>query len=242
MTFIRQFPLNEGATNHIVQLGSAANAGNLRAGNGLKMKHTSQGMEISNNILSKNDAVLFKGEFNPTSEYFPYDMIFVSATSIYTDPNTSTTLDLTPGTYVCTNYVPPAWNTTQSFFAVVASYGLTLSDDQANTYRWYQYNNYYPTPTPSTNSTSVVNGSYSLLASQSFWWPIGSAQETSGSSGWNWRGLYTPTPPYPYQNNDVVELTNGSSPGIYWNYVNNNNSYPPTGIGWSQLYANNVWQ
>jgi hypothetical protein len=64
----------------------------------------------------------------------------------------------------------------------------------------------------------------------------------SAAIGWNWRGLWTATPPSPYMSNDVTSVNSNPLPGIYWNYLDNNNNVPQSGIGWSSLWAQNIWQ
>ena len=171
--FIRQYPLEDGATSYISQLGRNSNAHNVHAGYGIKMTHTAHGTRITNTILPKNDATIWKGNFDPTAEYFPYDEIFVSSTTNYTDPYSSNNLNLTPGTYICTNYIPPSINTSQSFYQIVTAMGVIVGNDMANSYRWPQWNNYYPTAQQYTQGSQSY-GVYVIATSQSFWQPIGS--------------------------------------------------------------------
>jgi len=241
--FIRPYPLAGANNSHLAAVNDNLNRANLSAGKGVKLNHNSHGVTISSANLSKNDAILYKGELNTTAEYFPYDMIFVNSTSTYIDPNTGNVLSLTPGTYVCTNYIPPASNNTTMFTAVVSAYGIQVSNDLANSYRWYQYNNYYPT-TNTYNLQYATYGSYSIVASQSFWQVIGATIAPTGSvnTNFNYRGLYSATPPAPYMTYDVVQYQNGTDAGMWLSMINNNGTLPPSSIGWLNISsANGTW-
>ncbi len=233
MSYIRQYPLDEGATYHINKIGNIINSHNITTGYGIKITNTSQGKKISSNILPKNDAALWKGEYDPTFEYFPYDMIFVNSASVYNDPaNSGSTLTLTPGTYICTNHIPTAWNDYNAFVAVIGAYGQPISDDMANNFRWYQFNNYTPV-TNSFSQTSTTYGAYTIQASQSFWQSIGGFSQPVTGGGWNYRGLFNPS--FTYNVNDVVSMGTGTAAGMFLCMIPNNVYAPDSGIGWVQI-------
>lgn len=188
MSFIRTYPLEENINSALNAIGHVSNAHNVHAGRGIQLRHTSQGVEIHNSREYRKDSLTWQNIYDPTLEYFPDDVVVVPAWMSYVDYNSSP-LTLTPQTYVCINYVPPATNTTAAFFQVVAAYnGSQLSNDQANYYRWYQFNNYYPfvlsgstAPQPTRIGTY---GAYSIVASQSFWQPIGGGGGSSAVPLW----------------------------------------------------------
>lgn len=66
--------------------------------------------------------------------------------------------------------------------------------------------------------------------------PIG-----GGGSGFNYRGLFTVSPPSPYMTEDVVLLGAGTSAGMYISSIDNNTNLPDSGIGWIQISSFATW-
>lgn len=64
---------------------------------------------------------------------------------------------------------------------------------------------------------------------------------SSSSSGFNYRGLWTATPPTPYMILDVVLLGAGTSAGMYLSTIKNNANLPDSGIGWTQISSFATW-
>jgi hypothetical protein len=56
-----------------------------------------------------------------------------------------------------------------------------------------------------------------------------------GGSSWNYRGMYDPAVVSPYMNGDVVQMGSGTSAGMYFSTIDNNNNAPDSGIGWIQI-------
>ena len=249
MSTLRPYPLDLNHNAYINQLGKSVNSQTLHGSKGINIKKTSDGIHISAETMARKDNLTWLGFYDFNAEYFPNDVIVINPNQSYVDQNNSP-LTLTPGnTYVCINHVPPSSNNSSSFADAVVSYGGTVSSDLANSYRWYQYNQYYPPATTTTFSQSIILYSgYTIVASQSFWQPIGGV-----GGGMTFVGLrnttssYTPNQIVLIQPWDIVSISGSldsaslasgftasaasqsSMPGYYLNLIAAAPFIPPSG-------------
>lgn len=240
MSEIRPFPIGTDDNAFLNKVGGSVNS--------LQQKTRTDFQSVPHKTPRKDPATN-RGMLDPTQEYFPNDIAIVDGTVAYTDYN-GNPLTIPSGSYVCTNHIPAAINSSSFFLSVVVpafnNAGATTNNTMANAYRWYQYNNYYPT-TQSFSSSIILDGSgYNIIASQSFWKPLGGSGgggTTAAPSNFNFRGIYTPTPSSSYNMNDAVMYQQGVLSGLYFSTVNGNNISPSSGIGWIQLsgLGGSVW-
>jgi hypothetical protein len=103
---------------------------------------------------------------------------------VYVNPNGTYPAPIPPGSYICIKKIPSAKNNYNLFLSsVVPAYtsaGSVASDAIANSYRWPQYNNYFPTTANTSSIMSIIDSGFTIQASQSFWVPVGGA----GSKLW----------------------------------------------------------
>jgi hypothetical protein len=57
----------------------------------------------------------------------------------------------------------------------------------------------------------------------------------ASTPNWNYRGLWSATPPSPYMTFDVVQLGSGTAAGMYLSTIDGNTNSPDTGTGWTQV-------
>lgn len=197
--YIRQYPLDGGFNTHISKMGNAINANNISAGKGFKTTQTDHGTHFDLITKPNADAISYRGIYDFNSEYYPNEEVVILPNTVILDQNGSV-IPIAAGTYLCVNYVPASANTSTAYLDIVSNYqGGNGSSDQANGYRWYNYNKYYPVATNPASVSVVVDSGYNIVANQTFWQPIG------GGGGITWRGLFNESASYNV--NDEVYVT-----------------------------------
>jgi hypothetical protein len=180
MSQLRPYPLDNNQNSFLSSLGQSANSHRLLAGNGITVTQTAHGVQVSANQSRDINYTRNRGYYDFTAEYWPNDIIYVSPIVTYTDQN-SQPINVPAGGYICTTHVPSSTNTSVFFLGSIVpsitNAGGQATNYEANNYRWYGNNNYYPVTPTATGSiaTTVTVSGFSILTSQSFWQPIGGA-------------------------------------------------------------------
>jgi hypothetical protein len=186
MPFIRPSPPTDYFDARQNQLGDQINNKKLVAGNGISITQGTAGTIISLADNSDSSMMRFKGVYNPTSSYWPNDVVVVTSQS-YTD-NLGNPIPLNTGsgyqsgsivygTYICLYFVPDATQTIALLESTIASYytnsGGTITPDLANTYRDGTINSYYPTnPINPATMSLVAQSDWQATTNIPFWYPL----------------------------------------------------------------------
>lgn len=177
-------------TNSVTQWGNTVvksiNQNNIYAGdNNIKIVKTSTGTSISLTPQYNAERLIWKGDFDIDAEYFPNDVVRVNPDNTYFNSGSMQNLQMdstnitgydecpiTPGLYVCMQYVPPAYSDETLLNTLLPQYGGTIPYDIAYTFRLYDYNIYYPIyPEISSSATSSVATSFgfNIIANTNYW-------------------------------------------------------------------------
>ena len=167
------YPLDGTNAQIMATLINANNQHTLYGGHGIKISKTGNGTQISMAQACRKDNITWRGNYDFNAAYFPNDLVVIPNGQILDQSGSA--LALTAGnTYVCVSYVPASNCTNTQFFAVVSAMGGSVSDEMANSYRWYSDNTYYPT-TYSGSQSTVSDSGYNIQSNIQFWQPIGSS-------------------------------------------------------------------
>ena len=230
MSLIRPFVPIELTDSFASKVAESVNANNVFHGQGLSV--TKHGNSTSVSVISQRIPTQFnlRGNFNPDEQYFPNDVVTVDQNLSYVingatasiNVGGSSLTDLAAGLFMCTNYVPPAWQTStylsQSILPAFQAAGGTVTDDMSDHYR-HSFNRYYPTYPTQSGTGRVSENTWTTVYSQSYWVPLAPASSPGG--GINWRGNYTTSSAYtkgdlvvvfPY---DTVCVTTTTDNGSY---------------------------
>ena len=203
---IRPYPLENPDNAYLNALGAGLNNNKFKSGKGIKITSHNNSHIIEHNKEYANEKMRFIGTFDPSAEYFENDVVVVS----------SSISGSTSGTYVCVNYVPPQIMDSTLLIgtvaAQVASWGGVVTEDWANGYRHNNNNVYYPTTQVFTPITGVVENTWTVTASQSFWQILG------GSSGDVTLVQYNPVSTYLPSQMVYVQPWDDASLRGYYNY------------------------
>jgi hypothetical protein len=174
MNYVRPYPLSSESAGYLSAVGSSVNSHNLTAGKGIRIVKTSTGHQIYVQTEPHKECQAFQGTYNFSSEYFPNDTVYVDPTSSYLDQN-GNPLIIQTGYYQCLVHVP-GYDSVFFLSSVVPAYTSirqTPTDYDANSYRWYANNKYYPQQTyTGTSSLQTVSG-YHISSGVQFWQFLG---------------------------------------------------------------------
>jgi len=186
MSHIHPYPLDLGHNAWMNNFSREINNKKLLAGPGVNITQGNDGTTISVPGDNRKDNLTYQGLYNFSNSYSPLDLVSVDPTLVYMDENNQTipfiytasyySGSLPPiagGLYVCCAYIPPITATSGSFITSIGPLiNISGSFDAANSYRWYDYNVYYPIypQIPTGSQQLVVDGSgYTILANNTFW-------------------------------------------------------------------------
>jgi hypothetical protein len=199
MNSIRPYPLDKNGAAWLSNVGQTVNSHNLTAGKGITIHKTSHGMQIAQTADRNINYINNKGYYSFDTEYWTGDLVYVDPNAIYKDQN-GATLTIAGGGYICVNHVPQSSNTSTYFLASIVpafvAAGGGANDAIANTYRWYNKNNYQPSSLYSASmvaTTVDVASGYNIYTSQSFWMPIGGVSTNASTSS---RVIFNPSVVY----------------------------------------------
>ena len=216
MNYLRPYPLEHAENSYLNGVGKNVNNLHPKAGKGIKITSHNNAHLIEATQTYDANKMRFKGAYDIDAEYFVNDVVVVP-TSISGS---------TSGTYVCVNYVPPQIMDSTllvgTVAAQIASWGGEINEDYANGYR-RDNNVYYPTTKTFTPITGVVESTWTVTASQSFWQILG------GSSGVNWRGTYDESSSY--EVNDWIFVDPYKTPAYSIPLVSTSGSQAPLSAG-----------
>jgi hypothetical protein len=198
--YIRPYPLSDNNDTFQHVIGRELNNSRIFAGRGIEIGKYNNGFMISVKRDYLNNKTVYRGEWDPTAEYFPNDIVVVNGCNNYTDPtNTGSVIPydagyptsytgsytkpyLAAGAYVCVKYVPPSSLTSTLLLSTVApnmsTWGGFIDTEFADGYRHYSNNVYYPIfpsiPTASQVQVAESAGSLSwtTTANDTFWDPL----------------------------------------------------------------------
>lgn len=183
------FPVPGGPINSTLWLANAGqtiNGQRVIAGQGITITQTAHGIVISAPGDRQPNYTYNGGTFDFNAEYFPNAIVYDDPTKTFVDQN-GVVHTGSGGSYICRNYVPPGGQDSVFFLNnVVPSYaaaGGSATDTEANNYRWYSQNIYYPVTTSFGTPTTVNVSGYNIVTSQSFWQPIAASAPASSSGG-----------------------------------------------------------
>lgn len=189
MSFIRPYlpvAYTDAWQNNIAQ---QINNNNIIAGNGIKVIQTSNGqrIDLDAGTLHGKERMVYRGVFNTQISYFPGDVVFVDPLLTYTQNGENLTFDsnisgsrapIAGGLFICNYPISTAEMTIDVLVNLVGPAieggGGIINEDNANLYRNYDQNNYYPMypmiPTSSFVYTDVSG--YNSFANYNFWSPL----------------------------------------------------------------------
>ena len=186
-SYIVQSPLTEnkrGAWKN--KVADNINSNRPIAGNGISVDYTADGAVISTIIVDENLPMNYVGNYDITREYFPNQIVRVQPNQTYYDITGAPldmgstadsgyeTFPISPGLFICVNYVPPGYNDETWFdTAITPMYPSGVPISVVKSTRWNTYNVYWPMypeiPTSATASVTVGSGNYGVVANQNFW-------------------------------------------------------------------------
>ena len=173
------------------KVAAGVNGNNAVAGSGISVDNGPYGSTISI-AQDPTEAYLpfqYMGDFDSNAEYFPNQIIRVRPDVTYYDIDGVTpltigstadsgypTFPISPGLYICTNYVPPGFADNVWLQDLATLYPSNVIPwTVATSVRWNDYNIYWPMfpeiPTQYTASVTVAagGGSVGIVANQNFW-------------------------------------------------------------------------
>ena len=189
------------------KVAGSLNAQRVIAGPGIRVDYTLQGLVVSLDVVNDSLPIKYTGDFNQKYEYFPNQIVRVRPDQTYYDLDGITplqigstadggyeTFPITPGLYICTNYVPPfncEENWLNNVIAPLYPDGVPFETIQST--RWNDYNIYWPMypeiPTKYTASIVVTAGNRvtNIKANQNFWnaMPCGMREMKTCANGVN---------------------------------------------------------
>ena len=190
---IRPYPPVDYTDAWSSNVGQAINSSQLRVGDGLTLRRDSSGTIISLDSDMDPYAMNYVGVYSFTQSYAINDVVFVDPTKTYWDETNSilpicsgsSSTGLPPicgGLFICVQPVAPygydQTYLTGSIQQAYANVDQQINSNLANTFRWYDYNCYYPIyPTiPSGSLTSVAvsvgGNTCEITANQTYWAPL----------------------------------------------------------------------
>lgn len=189
MEFIRPAPPVAYSDSWYTKIGNNVNNQHLRAAGGLKLIRNHGGTTIALNSEMDPAAMNYAGTWNLTQSYAINDVVYVDPLQTYNDQNgnplpvcsgsaASGQPPLCAGLFVCVRAVPPlGYDSTMLTTYVVpqmTAANQTITPDYADTYRWYDYNCYWPfyPSIPTSSLTTAPTSSYSTTANANFWAPL----------------------------------------------------------------------
>jgi len=181
--FSRPFPLGDNrGSSHIANLTNLVNSHTIYGGKGISVVHQHDGIVISNTTAQKRDTICYRDLYAFGSEYFPFDAVYVDSATQYFD-QTGSVITIPSGFYLALQYIPPANNDSTYFLGtIVPSYsaaGGAPTDIDANAYRWYLHNVYYPRTDYSGSESTVADSGYNIQTNIKYWQFLGGGTSVS---------------------------------------------------------------
>jgi hypothetical protein len=172
------------------KVATGVNGNNAIAGSGISVDNGPYGatISISDDPTSAYLPFQYMGDFDGNAEYFPNQIVRVRPDGVYLDITGNPldigstadsgyeTFPISPGLYICVNYVPPGF-ADETWVQDLAQYypsGI-IPWTVSTSVRWNSYNVYWPMypeiPSQYTASVSVTAGSgqVGIVANQNFW-------------------------------------------------------------------------
>jgi hypothetical protein len=188
LSTIRPVPPFDYEDAHYTGVSVSTNANSIVAGQGIKVRRTTNGITIAAPGQAYPAALNHRGLYNYSSSYNINDVVWVDPNVPITDqtgnviplsqPSGSAVIPICAGAFVCVQPVPPinvdVTYLTGTLLPAYTAAGQTIPDVVANTFRHYAYNVYYPVYPlyPSGSLTYVAEETWYVAANQTFWVPL----------------------------------------------------------------------
>ena len=206
MSFLRPYLPQLTNDSFYSKVGESINNNTINHGAGLRTTKNGNGsfIELIKDKISSQ--FKYKGNYDFTAQYFPNDVVMVDPNLTYTDTTGSilsvnvggsSTSSLASGLFICSNYVPPAFQDYNYLITYILpafqAAGGTVTDDMSDHYRHYQYNKYYPTYPTQNGTGRVSENTWTTVRNQNYWIPLNLSTVGGGIS---FQGEWNPTVTY----------------------------------------------
>ena len=177
--------LEDPSTSWMNRTGDSINKNSMGHSDGMTGHGTFNGTVMTPTMVPIPNGMLYRGTFNEQSSYAINDVVFVDPNAKYSasfdqDVDTTGSAPLCPGLFICISPINVGEATSDYLVSTIETVytnaGYTISDDEANFYRWDTYNYYYPV-CPIISGSAQVDVSdpgtgYNIVANRNFWQPL----------------------------------------------------------------------
>lgn len=207
-------------------IGNNINSHKPVAGSGMQLKRTPSGTIISALDNLDPTALNYTGPYSFSSSYQPNDVAFVDPNVIYYDQTGSAipfagstgsaTNAMSPGLFVCVNFVPAMGYDDNMLLTYVApayaASGQQITSTVADTFRHYDLNTYWPIyPVPTIPESYTTESSWTTIQNRIYWQPLCLSGAGSAGGGTFPVSVITEFPDYLYCHYVVNNIVNTAS-------------------------------